>query len=49
MQFVIYRDNSSWFHWRLMSDDGNKLAVSADTFGVVRLGADAVEPWTPPR
>jgi uncharacterized protein YegP (UPF0339 family) len=33
MQFVIYRDNSSRFHWRLMSDDGNKLAVSADTFG----------------
>jgi len=32
MQFVIYRDNSSWFHWRLMSDDGSKLAVSADTF-----------------
>jgi hypothetical protein len=28
---------------------GPWLAVSADTFGVVRLGADAVEPWTPPR
>lgn len=33
MQFVIYRDNSSRFHWRLMSDDGSKLAVSAGTFG----------------
>ncbi len=32
MKFVIYRDNSSRFHWRLMGDDGNKLAVSADTF-----------------
>ncbi len=28
---------------------GPWLPVSADTFGVVRLGADAVEPWTPPR
>jgi uncharacterized protein YegP (UPF0339 family) len=33
MQFVIYRDNGSRFHWRLMDDDGNKVAVSADTFG----------------
>ena len=33
MKFVIYRDNSSRFHWRLMGDDGTKLAVSADTFG----------------
>jgi uncharacterized protein YegP (UPF0339 family) len=33
MQFVIYRDNGSRFHWRLMDDDGNKIAVSADTFG----------------
>ena len=32
MQFVIYRDNSSRFHWRLMGDDGSKLAVSTDTF-----------------
>jgi uncharacterized protein YegP (UPF0339 family) len=33
MKFVIYRDNSSRFQWRLMGDDGTKLAVSADTFG----------------
>ena len=32
MQFVIYRDNSAQFHWRLMGDDGSKLAVSAATF-----------------
>jgi uncharacterized protein YegP (UPF0339 family) len=32
MKFVIYRDNGSRFQWRLMDDDGNKLAVSADTF-----------------
>jgi uncharacterized protein YegP (UPF0339 family) len=32
MEFVIYRDNGSRFQWRLMDDDGNKLAVSADTF-----------------
>ena len=33
MQFGIYRDNNSQFHWRLMCDDGSKLAVSADAFG----------------
>ena len=32
MQFVIYRDNGAQFHWRLMGDDGSRLAVSADTF-----------------
>ncbi|WP_157592491.1 DUF1508 domain-containing protein [Solirubrobacter soli] len=32
MQFVIYRDNGSKFHWRLVGEDGTRLAVSADTF-----------------
>jgi uncharacterized protein YegP (UPF0339 family) len=32
MQFVIYRDNGSQFHWRLVGDDGSRLAVSATTF-----------------
>jgi len=35
MQFVIYEDNSSRFHWRLMSDDGSRLAVSATSFDSV--------------
>jgi uncharacterized protein YegP (UPF0339 family) len=33
MQFVIYRDNGGQFQWRLMGDDGSRLAVSAVTFG----------------
>jgi uncharacterized protein YegP (UPF0339 family) len=33
MQFVIHRDNGAQFHWRLMADDGSRLAVSAVTFG----------------
>jgi uncharacterized protein YegP (UPF0339 family) len=32
MQFVIFRDNGAQFHWRLMGDDGRRLAVSAVTF-----------------
>ena len=32
MQFVIYRDNGAQYHWRLMDDDGSRLAVSAVTF-----------------
>jgi uncharacterized protein YegP (UPF0339 family) len=32
MQFVVYQDNSSRFHWRLMADDGSRLAVSATSF-----------------
>jgi uncharacterized protein YegP (UPF0339 family) len=32
MQFVIYRDNGAQFHWRLMGDDGSRLAVSAVSF-----------------
>jgi uncharacterized protein YegP (UPF0339 family) len=33
VHFEIYRDNGSQFHWRLVGDDGAKLAVSATTFG----------------
>jgi uncharacterized protein YegP (UPF0339 family) len=32
MQFVIYRDNGARFRWRLMGDDGSRLAASAVTF-----------------
>ena len=32
MQFVIYEDNGGRFHWRLVGDDGDKLAISADDF-----------------
>ena len=32
MQCVIHRDNGAQFHWRLMGDDGSRLAVSAVTF-----------------
>jgi uncharacterized protein YegP (UPF0339 family) len=32
MQFVIHRDDGAQFHWRLMADDGTRLAVSAVTF-----------------
>lgn len=33
MRFEIYRENGAQFHWRLVGDDGTKLAVSATTFG----------------
>jgi uncharacterized protein YegP (UPF0339 family) len=33
MRFEIYRDNGAQFHWRLVGDDGAKLAVSATVFG----------------
>jgi uncharacterized protein YegP (UPF0339 family) len=32
MQFEICRENGAQFHWRLVGDDGTKLAVSATTF-----------------
>jgi uncharacterized protein YegP (UPF0339 family) len=32
MQFEIYRERSTRFHWRLIGDDGTTLAVSAVTF-----------------
>jgi uncharacterized protein YegP (UPF0339 family) len=32
MEFVIYRDGGARFRWRLISDDGTRLAVSAVTF-----------------
>jgi uncharacterized protein YegP (UPF0339 family) len=33
MQFVIYQDNGGRFHWRLVGDDGERLAISAEDFG----------------
>ena len=33
MEFEIYRENDARFHWRLIGDDGTRLAVSAVTFG----------------
>jgi len=33
VHFEIYRENGAQFHWRLVGDDGAKLAVSATTFG----------------
>jgi uncharacterized protein YegP (UPF0339 family) len=33
MQFVIYQDNGGRFHWRLVGDDGGRLAISAEDFG----------------
>jgi uncharacterized protein YegP (UPF0339 family) len=38
MQFVIHRDNGAQFHWRLMADDGSRLAVSAVTFSSATSG-----------
>ena len=43
MQFVIYRDNGAQFHWRLMGDDGSRLAVSADTFSSAEDARAAAE------
>jgi hypothetical protein len=33
MRFEIDRESGAQFHWRLVGDDGTKLAVSATTFG----------------
>jgi uncharacterized protein YegP (UPF0339 family) len=33
MHFETYRDNGAQFHWRLVGDDGVKLAVSVGAFG----------------
>ena len=33
MQFTIYKDNGGRFHWRLVGDDGARVAVSAASFG----------------
>lgn len=33
MQFMIYEDNGGAFHWRLVSDDGTAVALSAGAFG----------------
>jgi len=32
MNFVIYSDNGGDYHWRLDSDDGKPVAVSAGIF-----------------
>lgn len=32
MEFEIYRESGARFHWRLIGDDGTRLAVSAVTF-----------------
>jgi uncharacterized protein YegP (UPF0339 family) len=45
MQFVVYQDSSAQFHWRLVADDGTRLAVSAGTFDsadAARRAADEV-------
>jgi uncharacterized protein YegP (UPF0339 family) len=41
MQFVIYQDNGGRFHWRLMGDDGGKVAVSAGHFGTAEEARQA--------
>ena len=33
MRFEIYRESGAQFHWRLVGDDGTRLAVSVGTFG----------------
>jgi uncharacterized protein YegP (UPF0339 family) len=33
MQFVIEQDNDGRFHWYLVGDDGEELAVSSTSFG----------------
>jgi uncharacterized protein YegP (UPF0339 family) len=33
VHFEIYRENGAQFHWRLVGDDGARLAVSATAFG----------------
>jgi len=45
MEFEIYRESGERFHWRLMGDDGTRLAVSALTFRsaeAARRAADEV-------
>jgi uncharacterized protein YegP (UPF0339 family) len=33
MRFVIEQDNDGQFHWHLVGDDGEELAVSSVSFG----------------
>ena len=47
MQFTIYKDNGGLFHWRIVGDDGARVAVSATSFGSAaeaeRAAADVQE------
>jgi uncharacterized protein YegP (UPF0339 family) len=41
MEFEIYRENDARFHWRLMGDDGTRLAVSPVTFSSAEMARRA--------
>jgi uncharacterized protein YegP (UPF0339 family) len=41
MQFVIEQDNTNRFHWSLVGDDGDSLAVSAGSFGSAKEAQSA--------
>lgn len=43
MRFVIDQDNRDQFHWRLIDDDGNDLAVSAGGFDSASVAGRAAE------
>jgi len=43
MEFEIYRENDARFHWRLMGDDGTRLAVSAVTFSSAEMARRAAD------
>jgi uncharacterized protein YegP (UPF0339 family) len=43
MEFEIYRENDARFHWRLIGDDGTRLAVSAVTFSSAEMARRAVD------
>jgi hypothetical protein len=41
MEFEIYRENDARFHWRLINDDGTRLAHSAVTFSSAEMARRA--------
>ena len=43
MEFEIYRENGSRFHWRLMGDDGTRVAVSAVTLSSAEMARRAAD------
>ena len=43
MEFEIYRENGARFHWRLIGDDGTRLAVSAVTFSSAEMARRAAD------
>jgi uncharacterized protein YegP (UPF0339 family) len=43
MEFEIYRESSARFHWRLLDDDGGRLAVSAVTFSSAEMARRAAD------